>query len=125
MQPKAGNLTTAQNQMEIPLENLKRTTCSTKHAVAKGLSRIRMKQTSFTVKARKEGGRTLSKMPWPAKKANSNFMHNQLLSPLLNIFSTNPSRMHAFASPSRQQPQNPDYFETTVFGTRAKRHQIS
>jgi hypothetical protein len=76
--------------MKIPLENLKRTTCSTKHAVAKGLSKIRRKQSSFTVKARKEGERTLSKMPWPAKKANSNFMHNQLLSPLLNIFITPP-----------------------------------
>ncbi len=32
------------------------------------------------------------KIPWPAKKANSNFMHNQLLSSLFNIFSiTSPS----------------------------------
>jgi hypothetical protein len=30
---------------------------------------------------RKQGRRTLIKIPWPAIKANSNFMHNQLLPP--------------------------------------------
>ncbi len=51
--------------------------CSTKHEVAQGLGKKRRPR-SFTVNARKEGERTLIKIPWPAKKANSNFMHNQL-----------------------------------------------
>ncbi len=98
MQPKAGNLTTAQNQMEIPLEN------------SQSQKRRRKNPEQNAV---------------AGKESKLKLMHNQLLSPLLNIFSIDPSCMHAFASPSRQQPQNPDYFETTVFGTRAKRHQIS
>jgi hypothetical protein len=41
--------------IKIPLENLERTTCSTTHAVAKELSRIRWMQSSLTVKTKKEG----------------------------------------------------------------------
>ena len=45
------------------------------------------RQSAFRVNARKEGGgRTLFNILWLEKKANSNFMHNQILSPLLNIF---------------------------------------
>ena len=49
-------------------------------------SRKRRRQSSFTVNARKEGGRTLIKKLWWAKKANSNSLHNQLLLLLLNKF---------------------------------------
>ncbi len=60
-----------------------------------------------------------------AKKANSNFMHGQLLSPLRNLFPSNSpaippthphlspeliSRIHAFASPPRHQPPKPRLF---------------
>jgi hypothetical protein len=50
----------------------------------------------------------LIKIPYPAKKANSNFMHNQILSPLLDRSRISPT----------------DYFETTVFEARAKRNEI-
>ncbi len=112
----------------------------TKNVQHKALSQKRVRQekaqSSFTGNTRNEGGSTLIKIPWPAMKANSNFMHNQLLPPLLNassqhiphgsspppptphLFLPNSfSLMHAFASSPRHQ----DYFETTVFGTRPKR----
>ncbi len=34
--------------------------------------------------------KNLVKISWLAMKANSNFMHNQLLSPLINIFPIDP-----------------------------------
>jgi hypothetical protein len=51
-----------------------------KSAQHKAASHIRVGE------ARNEGGRTLIKLPWPAMKPNSNFTLNQLLSPLLNVF---------------------------------------
>jgi hypothetical protein len=96
--------------MKIPLGIISKM-CSKKHEVAQGLGKKR-RQSSFTVNARKEGGRTLIKIPWLAKKVNSNFKHDQLLSPLLNIFpsphppfSRTHSLIHVFASLPRHQPQ--------------------
>jgi hypothetical protein len=40
-------------------------------------------------------------------------------------FSRTHSLMHVFASPYRHQPQTPNYFETTMFETWAKRHEVS
>jgi hypothetical protein len=92
---------------------------------------------------RKEGGGTLIKIPWPAKKTNSNFMHNRLLSSLLNIFHislpfsrthsnacflrhinifliTPPSpeltRMCSFASPPRNRPLLPTIWKQPCLG---------
>jgi hypothetical protein len=77
--------------------------CSTKHEIAKGSGKKR-RQSSFAGNARKEGGRTLIEIPLPAKKASLNFMHNQLLSPLLNIFPIN-TPPPPIPSPPRHQPQ--------------------
>jgi hypothetical protein len=65
-------------------------------------------------------------------------MHNnQLFSPFLNIFPIPPppplppffpnslSNALPLLHLSHHEPQTPDYFETTVFGTRAKKHEIS
>ncbi len=67
-----------QKSMKIPLGNVMRKVCSTKHEVAWEIGKKR-RQKSFTGNTRKEGGRTLIKIAWPTMKANSNFMHNQLL----------------------------------------------
>jgi hypothetical protein len=85
----------------------------------------RRRKYSFTDNARKEGGRTLIKIPWSTKKASSNFMHNQLLSPLLNIFPpTNLLACMPLYHLLATNP-NPDYFKTTMFGAGADRHEIS
>jgi hypothetical protein len=96
-----GNLTTAQIEHENPGRN-----SHTKNVQHKASSRIR-------VRSEKEaGGRTLVKIHWPAKKAISNFMYNQLLSLLLSILPINPpfsrthSRMHAFSITSSPPTPN-------------------
>ncbi len=123
-----GNLIAAQKKHENP--DWKSCTKNVQH---KAWSPIR-------VKARK-GGWVHSQLtqekrteePWSKyrgwqRRHTANFMHDQLLSPLLIIFPSTPS-----PSPpcSRTQPSCnlcitsspptsiPDYFETTVFGTRA------
>jgi hypothetical protein len=67
--------------MKIPLGYLMHKMCSTKHEVILRLGQKRT-QSSFTANATKGGGRTLIKIPRSrAIEANSNFMHNKLLSP--------------------------------------------
>ena len=119
MQPKAGNLTTAQNQMEIPLENFKKNNVQHKACSRKRVKQDKDEADFFHSQSQKRRRKNPEQNAVAGKESKLKLMHNQLLSPLLNIFSTNPSRMHAFASPPRHQPSTPDYLETTVFETRA------
>jgi hypothetical protein len=83
MQPKAGNLMRESHNgqkmcMKIPPVNLIRTTRHDKEAEF------------FHSESLKRRRKIPAQNAVPATKANSNFMHNQLLSPLLNILPIKP-----------------------------------
>jgi hypothetical protein len=80
---------------------------------------MREKEADFALNARKKGGRTLIKIPWPIKKEN---YHPPAPSPLSRELTLSHACLCIISSPST--PPH-DYFETTMFGTRAKRHEIS
>ncbi len=70
----------------------------------KAWSRIRVRQNKeadcMHSRQKKKRRENPDQIPWPAQKANSNFMHNQLLSPLLNIFCITPLSPLSPHSPS-------------------------
>jgi hypothetical protein len=107
----SGNLITAHKKHENPVRK-----SHTKNVHHKW-SRIRVrpeKEADFVHRQPKKRRRKNpdQKIPWPAKKANSNFMHNQLLSSLLNIFSITSPPSHLFAT----NPKPPTIWKQSCLG---------
>jgi hypothetical protein len=118
-----------QKSMNIPWGNLIQKTCAAqKHQVPEGLGQKR-RPSSFTGNAQEK----MAKEPWATycgrqKKATLSFMHDQLLSPLLNLFPSNtpnplsPELTLACIPLHRLLATNP---RLSCLGTRAKMHEIS
>ncbi len=128
MRSRKENSQPPQKSIKIPLGNLIRKMCSTKNKVAWGSGEKR-RQSSFTVNVKKEGGIILIKLTLHAQPSTLAHTHTP--------FSRTHSRMHAFASPPRHQPQSSTILKQQCLGqgpkgmksfgnlTTAKKHEIS